>query len=588
MDAQELKKWSRMRAELWTKPPFDEATQERVKRLLEADSDELVESFYTDLEFGTGGLRGLMGPGTNRMNRYTLAQTTQGLAQYILNSGVSNPSVVIAYDSRNGSPEFARVAAEVLAGNGLHVHLYPALRPTPQLSFSVRNLGCTAGIVITASHNPKEYNGYKVYWSDGGQIVPPHDAGIIAQVRGIQNMDSVRWATLEQSATHIHLLDERADEAYLQTVINLRLHPGLIASGSDLPIVYTPLHGTGSASVIPALEKAGFRNIHIVESQREPDGNFPTVHSPNPEEGAALAEGIALARQIGAQLVMGTDPDSDRVGIAVPDASSDGGFRLLNGNETGALLVDYVLEGRKASGQLNLETDFVAKTIVTSELMAELGRAAGLQVHETLTGFKWIADTIRREEGRGRFVVGGEESYGYMIGDAVRDKDAVAAACLLAELAHAAHEVGSDLLGQLEKIHHKNGAYKEALVSQTRHGRTGKEEIARQMESFRLNPPATMGGERVVEVRDFQRKTRTLLVDGTVSEMSLPASNVIQFLTDKKSLVTARPSGTEPKIKFYFSVHMPASEWSGILKYEIVMKKLDERIERLKSDLGVH
>ena len=588
MDAQELKKWSRMRAELWTKPPFDEATQERVKHLLEADSDELVESFYTDLEFGTGGLRGLMGPGTNRMNRYTLAQTTQGLAQYILNSGVSNPSVAIAYDSRNGSPEFARVAAEVLAGNGLHVHLYPALRPTPQLSFTVRNLGCTAGIVITASHNPKEYNGYKVYWSDGGQIVPPHDAGIIAQVRGIQNMDSVRWATLEQCATHIHLLDERADEAYLRTVLNLRLHPGLIASGSDLPIVYTPLHGTGSASVIPALEKAGFRNIHIVESQREPDGNFPTVHSPNPEEGAALAEGIALARQIGAQLVMGTDPDSDRVGIAVPDASSDGGFRLLNGNETGALLVDYVLEGRKASGQLNLETDFVAKTIVTSELMAELGRAAGLQVHETLTGFKWIADTIRREEGRGRFVVGGEESYGYMIGDAVRDKDAVAAACLLAELAHAAHEAGSDLLGQLEKIHRKNGAYKEALVSQTRHGRTGKEEIARQMESFRLNPPATMGGERVVEVRDFQRKTRTLLVDGTVSEMELPASNVIQFLTDKKSLVTARPSGTEPKIKFYFSVHMPASEWSGILKYEIVMKKLDERIERLKSDLGVH
>ena len=462
------------RAHDWTQSPYDEDTQNAALDLLNEGGEALVEAFYTDLEFGTGGLRGLMGVGTNRMNAYTVAQATQGLANYMLEAVPSGASIAIAHDSRNNSPEFARVAAEVMAGNGIEVHLFPALRPTPQLSFTVRELGCTAGIVVTASHNPKEYNGYKVYWSDGGQIVPPHDKGIIERVRAVSGPAEVQWGQDKASQARIHLLDAQADQAYWKTVLELRLSEDLVANGSDLSIVYTPLHGTGSVSVIPALEAAGFRNVHIVESQRHPDGNFPTVHSPNPEEGAALSEAIELAKTVNAQLVLGTDPDSDRVGIAVPDAQSEGGWRLLNGNETGALLVHYVVSQR-AEKNLLVQGDFVAKTIVTSDLMADIGRHVGLDVQETLTGFKWIADAIRREEGKGRFVAGGEESYGYMIGDEVRDKDAVAAACVLCELAHVAHAEGSDLLGRLEAIHRTHGAYKEALVSQR-----NRDERARQ------------------------------------------------------------------------------------------------------------
>ena len=586
MNAIELKEHARERAGAWTKEPFDAATRQEVGRLLEENGDALVEHFYTDLEFGTGGLRGLMGPGTNRMNRYTVAQTTQGLAQYVLDSGSSNPSVAIAHDSRNGSPEFARVAAEVLAGNGIRVFLYPSLRPTPQLSFTVRSKGCTAGIVITASHNPKEYNGYKVYWSDGGQIVPPHDSGIIREVRNVHSMDSVRWAA-DSDLPKIHMLGTGDDEAYLKIVQDLSLDAGLRKEGSDMPLVYTPLHGTGSVSVIPALKNAGFRNVHIVESQREPDGNFPTVHSPNPEEGAALAEAIALAKQVNAQLVMGTDPDSDRVGIAVPDTLSESGFRLLNGNETGALLVHYVLQGRKNAGQLNPQTDFVATTIVTSNLMSELGKRFGLKVHETLTGFKWIADVIRREEGRSRFVVGGEESYGYMIGDAVRDKDAVAASCLLAEMAHVAQAAGTDLLGELEAIHREHGLYQEALVSQTRQGRTGKADIVAQMESFRAAPPRELAGEEVLELRDYQERKRTVFPSEETEDIALPSSNVIQFVTSAGSIVTARPSGTEPKIKFYFSVCMSPEEMTKKNDYGQAKKELESRIARLKAALGV-
>ncbi len=587
MNAIELKEHARERAGAWTKEPFDAATRQEVGRLLEENGDALVEHFYTDLEFGTGGLRGLMGPGTNRMNRYTVAQTTQGLAQYVLDSGSSNPSVAIAHDSRNGSPEFARVAAEVLAGNGIRVFLYPALRPTPQLSFTVRSKGCTAGIVITASHNPKEYNGYKVYWSDGGQIVPPHDSGIIREVRNVHSMDSVRWAA-DSDLPNIHLLGAGDDEAYLKTVQDLSLDAGLRKEGSDMPLVYTPLHGTGSVSVIPALKNTGFRNVHIVESQREPDGNFPTVHSPNPEEGAALAEAIALAKQVNAQLVMGTDPDSDRVGIAVPDTLSESGFRLLNGNETGALLVHYVLQGRKNAGQLNPQTDFVATTIVTSNLMSELGKRFDLKVHETLTGFKWIADVIRREEGRSRFVVGGEESYGYMIGDAVRDKDAVAASCLLAEMAHVAQAAGTDLLGELEAIHREHGLYQEALVSQTRQGRTGKADIVAQMESFRTAPPRELAGEEVLELRDYQERKRTVFPSEETEDIALPSSNVIQFVTSAGSIVTARPSGTEPKIKFYFSVCMSPEELAKKNNYGQAKKELESRIARLKAALGIN
>lgn len=571
----------------WTEGPYDEITRAEVKQLIDADGEELVESFYTDLEFGTGGLRGLMGPGTNRMNRYTVAQATQGLAQYILKAKAHGARVAIAHDSRNGSPMFARVAAEVLAGNGIEVHLFPALRPTPQLSFTVRHLECTSGIVITASHNPKEYNGYKVYWNDGGQIVPPHDHGIIEEVRGVMGPEAVKWGKDSDSQRRINLTGSAVDDAYLKTVTDLRMDTDLIENGSDLPVVFTPLHGTGSVSVIPALSRAGFRSVHIVESQREPDGNFPTVHSPNPEEGAALSAAIELAREVNAQLVLGTDPDADRVGIAVPDANADGGWRLLNGNETGALLVDYVVNGRAANGTLQPGFDFVAKTIVTSDLMSEIGKAAGLDVHETLTGFKWIAAAIREQEGKGRFVVGGEESYGYMIGDAVRDKDAVAAACLICEMAHAAQREGLDMLGRLERIHRTHGAFREALVAQTKQGRAGKEEIAQQMESFRSNPPAELGGESVVELRDYKSQTSTNLTDGTTQSIDLPSSNVIQMITANGSIVTARPSGTEPKIKFYFSVRMAKSTLAAASSYDDAMRHLDDQIQSLKEALGV-
>jgi phosphoglucomutase len=587
MDGKALKTLAQERALAWTEGPYDEITRAEVKQLIDADGEELVESFYTDLEFGTGGLRGLMGPGTNRMNRYTVAQATQGLAQYILKAKAHGARVAIAHDSRNGSPMFARVAAEVLAGNGIEVHLFPALRPTPQLSFTVRHLECTSGIVITASHNPKEYNGYKVYWNDGGQIVPPHDHGIIEEVRGVMGPEAVKWGKDSDSQRRINLTDSAVDDAYLKTVTDLRMDTDLIENGSDLPVVFTPLHGTGSVSVIPALSRAGFRSVHIVESQREPDGNFPTVHSPNPEEGAALSAAIELAQEVNAQLVLGTDPDADRVGIAVPDANAEGGWRLLNGNETGALLVDYVVNGRAANGTLQPGFDFVAKTIVTSDLMSEIGKAAGLDVHETLTGFKWIAAAIREQEGKGRFVVGGEESYGYMIGDAVRDKDAVAAACLICEMAHAAQREGLDMLGRLERIHRTHGAFREALVAQTKQGRAGKEEIAQQMESFRSNPPAELGGESVIELRDYKSQTSTNLTDGTTQSIDLPSSNVIQMITANGSIVTARPSGTEPKIKFYFSVRMAKSTLAAASSYDDAMRDLDDQIQSLKEALGV-
>lgn len=586
MNAESLKALARKRAQEWVEPPYDRQTQARVTELLAEDGELLVESFYTELEFGTGGLRGLMGDGTNRMNRYTVGQATQGLAQYILQADPTAPSVAIAHDSRNGSTEFAQVAAEVLAANGIEVHLFAELRPTPQLSFTVRHLGCTAGIVITASHNPKEYNGYKVYWNDGGQIVPPHDSAIIAEVRAVAGPNEVKWGDVD-SSRRIYRLEASDDQPYVDSVLNLRLDDSLKNQGSDLKIVYTPLHGTGAVSVIPTLRAAGFREVHVVESQRVPDGNFPTVHSPNPEEGAALSAAIDLANQVGAQLVLGTDPDSDRVGIAVPDPSQSNGWRLLNGNETGSLLVDYVVQGMKKTGTLDPSFDFIAKTIVTSDLMSEIGRSEGMRIHETLTGFKWIAAIIREYEGRGRFIVGGEESYGYMIGDAVRDKDAVAASCMICEMAHVAARSGKNLLDQLQIIHERHGAFKEALVSQTKHGREGKQAIADQMESLRTQPPQEIGGEIITELRDYRSQMTKHVLSGETKNIDLPSSNVIQIVTAEQSIVTARPSGTEPKIKFYFSVRMHRKDWDAYGGYAGAMSELEARIDRLKKAMGV-
>ena len=572
----ELEQKVRERAAEWTQAPFDAATREEVQAMLDEGGEALIESFYTDLEFGTGGLRGIMGHGTNRMNAYTVAMATQGLANYILAAKVADPAVAIAFDSRNRSPEFAQVAAEVLAGNGIHAHVFSELRPTPELSFAVRHLGCTAGIVLTASHNPKEYNGYKVYWSDGGQIVPPHDAGIIAEVRQVKGPSAVRRAAADNPL--IHEIDSAVDGAYRAVLSGYRLHPGLIAEGSDLPIVYTPLHGTGAVSVVPALAANGFRNVQVVASQATPDGNFPTVHSPNPEEGAALEAAIALGRASGAALVMGTDPDSDRVGIAVPDGDD---WRLLNGNETGALLVDYVVRATRDAGRLKTG-DYLAKTVVTSDLIAALGRDAGLPVYETLTGFKWIADVIRKREAEpGSFLVGGEESYGYLIGEAVRDKDAVAAACLIAECAHAAADAGKTLLDQLREIHERHGVWQEALISIKKEGRQGKAEIAAMMEAFRTNTPTALAGEEVVAFRDYRSGMERDMRTGAEQPIGLPTSNVVSFRTELGTLVTARPSGTEPKIKFYFSVH--STPEAALSDYAGTVEDLKARIASLQA-----
>lgn len=561
----------RERAQVWTQPPHDPATRDAVQAMLDdANPSALEEAFHQDLTFGTGGMRGIMGPGTNRMNAAVVAMATQGLADYILSAheGEGTPSVAIAHDSRNQSDEFTRVSAEVLAGNGLCVHVFPALRPTPELSFAIRRLGCQAGIVITASHNPKEYNGYKVYWSDGGQIVPPHDKGIIACVRAVDGLAAVKRAASDDPL--IHTIGDALDADYHAAIAGHRISEDLIDDGSDLGIVYSPLHGTGAVSMAPALAACGFRNVEVLASQAQPDGDFPTVESPNPEEASALKLALERASESGAQLVLATDPDSDRVGAAV--RQEDGTFRLLNGNEMAALLVHYVLKAKAERGAFE-EGDFVARTVVTTRLISDIAAEFDIPVAETLTGFKWIAAEIQAREDHGRFLVGGEESYGYLIGDEVRDKDAIAAACMIAEVADVEWRRGRTLLDRLRDLHRHHGVYREALVSLKREGISGAEEIRQMMKGFRSAPPATLGGEAVVEVRDHLEGWN-----------GLPPSNVIQFLTEEGALVTARPSGTEPKIKFYFSVK---AAWPETEAYEHVWSALGERMARLGEDVGV-
>ena len=559
----------RKRAVIWTREPHDEETRNAVQAMLDdADSGPLQEAFYQDLAFGTGGMRGIMGPGTNRMNAAVVAMATQGLADYLAAHHDGPMAVALAHDSRHRSDEFTRVAAEVLAGNGIDAHVFPAIRPTPELSFAIRRLGCQAGIVVTASHNPKEYNGYKVYWGDGGQIVPPHDNGIIERVRAVQGLEAVRRAAADDP--RIHIIDGQLDFDYYDAIAGHRISEALMHEGSDLGIVYSPLHGTGTVSMAPALEACGFRNVEVLAAQASPDGAFPTVESPNPEEASALRMALDRAEETGAKLVLATDPDSDRVGAAVRE--SKGGFRLLNGNEVAALLVHYVLKAKAERGAIE-EGDFVARTVVTTRLVSDIATEFDVPVAETLTGFKWIAAEIAAREGHGRFLVGGEESYGYLVGDEVRDKDAIAAACMIAEMADEEWRKGRTLLDRLRDLHRHYGMYREALVSLKREGIAGAEEIRAMMDGFRTSPPTYLGGEAVAEVRDHLKGWN-----------GLPSSNVVQFLTEEGALVTARPSGTEPKIKFYFSVK---GEWSASDAYEAAWAALGDRIVRLGQDLGV-
>ncbi len=563
------------RATVWTHPPFDQQTREEAQKLIESGGKELVDAFYTDLDFGTGGLRGIMGCGTNRINKYTIGQATQGLANYLKKQFPNqNISVAITHDTRNGSRHFSELAADVLSANGIDVYLSESFRPTPWLSFAIRQLGCKAGIVLTASHNPPEYNGYKVYWSDGGQLVPPHDHAVIQEVRSV-TFDQI-W--FEKRVEKIHIVGRDIDEEYIRKITSLSMND----SGKDrLKVVFTPLHGTSVDLLPKAMGASGFKNILTVKPQAEPDGNFPTVKSPNPEEAEALSMALQLAQDEDADLIIGTDPDADRVGIGVKN--TDNQWVLLNGNQTGAVLLWYILDQYKQSGKLS-PNSFISKSIVTTDLISEIARAYNVECLECLTGFKWIADFIRKFEGQKEFIAGCEESYGYLIGDFVRDKDAISASVVIAEAAAWAKSQGSSFYKLLTDLWLKFGYYGEKLISITKKGKEGLEEIDRMMEDLRRQPPKELDGERVVRILDYKTQKDHNTQTDEVSAIHLPPSNVLQFYTQSGARITARPSGTEPKIKFYFSVKVPVFTYDEIQNASV---SVEQKINGYMTSLGL-
>ena len=560
------------RAQAWLDGDFDENTKAQVKELVEKDPVALTDAFYRDLEFGTGGLRGIMGVGTNRMNKYTVGMATQGLANYLkkMFPDVASLSMAISYDSRNNSRYFAQITAEVLAANGFKVYVFDDLRPTPELSFAIRYLGCQSGVMLTASHNPKEYNGYKAYWDDGAQMIAPHDKNVIKEVQLITSVGQVKW---HGNPELIISIGKEIDEAYLEKVLALRLSPEAINRQKDLRIVYTPLHGTGRTIIPEILRRFGFTNVIVVEEQVTADGNFPTVHSPNPEEHDALSMAIQLAEREHADLVMATDPDADRVGIAVKDPS--GKFILLNGNQTAALLFYYILNRWKELGRFT-GSEFIIKTIVTSELLRDIALSFDLEYFDVLTGFKFIADVIRQHEGSKTFIVGGEESYGYLIGDFVRDKDAVSACAMIAETAAWMADQGKTLFDLLLEIYMKYSFYKESLLSVTKKGKAGAEEIQQMMVNFRSHPLESIDNIRVIAMKDYLTLEEKNLETGSITPIRLPSSNVLQFILEDGSVVSVRPSGTEPKIKFYFGVRESLKKKSD---FDSVNSFLDDKIE---------
>lgn len=563
------------KARQWLNGNYDAETRRAVKEMMEKDLPELIECFYRDLEFGTGGLRGIMGTGTNRMNKYTVGAATQGLANYmkIALPGESEIRAAIACDSRNNSEYFARITAEVLAANGIKVFLFDSLRPTPELSFAVRYLKCHTGVVITASHNPREYSGYKVYWNDGGQLVPPHDKNVIAEVQKIASVDDIRFSGGD---ANISIIGEEIDREYLKMVVSYSLNPDIIRRQSDMKIVYTPIHGTGYRLVPEALKAFGFTSINLVKEQQTPDGNFPTVHSPNPEEKAAMELALKLAKKINADLILATDPDADRVGIGVKDNNDN--FILLNGNQSASLLIYYLIRQWKQKGKLTGK-EFIAKTIVTSELLKEIANSHGVESFDVLTGFKYIAEIIRRFEGERTFIGGGEESYGYLVGDQVRDKDAVMACAMLAETAAWARNMGMSMYDLLINIYHEYGFYLEDLISITKKGKAGAEEIQQMMDGYRSKPPREINGIPVERIRDYKLQKETDMESGAVSSIDLPKSDVLQFFLRGGSKITVRPSGTEPKIKFYFGVRGSLSDKGQFDEVNAAMRtQLEEMI----------
>ena len=575
-----IEKTIKERAEIWLSDSFDDDTKASVKNLMETNPVELTDSFYRDLEFGTGGLRGIMGVGTNRMNKYTVGMATQGLANYLkLMFPYKNPvKMAISHDSRNNSKFFARIVAEVLSANDFQVYLFDDLRPTPELSFAIRYLGCQSGVMVTASHNPKEYNGYKAYWDDGAQMIAPHDENVIKEVQKITSIDDVKWTGTEENIISI---GQEIDKVYLELIEELTLSPDCIKRQKNLKVVYTPLHGCGRKMVPDILARYGFENISMVKEQAIPDGNFPTVHSPNPEEKNALDLGIKLAEELKADLVMATDPDADRVGIAIRNHKKE--MILLNGNQTAGLLFFYILNKWKESGKLE-GNEYIVSTIVTTKLLSEIARSFGVDYYECLTGFKYIADVIRQNEGIKTFIMGGEESYGYLVGDFVRDKDAISACALIAESAAWMADQGKSLFDLLIEIYKQYGFYKEGLISVTRKGKTGAEEIQQMMIDYRNTPPVRINGSKVTIIKDYLHLQEREMATGIVKPIQLPKSNVLQFLLDDGSIISVRPSGTEPKIKFYFGVH---EKLDGIDQYEATDNRLNEKIAGIITSMKI-
>lgn len=558
----------------------DDESKAEIRQLLTPErKSDLTEAFYKSLEFGTGGLRGIMGVGSNRVNKYTIGMATQGLSNYLLDTYPDQEiKVAIAHDSRNNSRYFAEVTAAVFSANGIQVYFFDDLRPTPELSFAIRTLGCQSGVVLTASHNPKEYNGYKAYWADGAQLVPPHDKNVIDEVNAIESLDDIKF---EKDDSKIQEIGADIDEQYLGALQGLSLSPDAIKAQHDLKIVFTPIHGSSITLVPKALERLGFTNVHIVASQAEPDGNFPTVVYPNPEESDALSIALKEAKEIDADLVMGTDPDADRVGIAVKNLQGE--FEILNGNQTGSMLVYYLLLKWQEAGKLDGK-QFVAKTIVTTELIRKIAENFQVDCYDTLTGFKYIAALIKEKEGEQTFIGGGEESYGYLIGDFVRDKDAVSACAMIAEMAAFVKNQDLQMFDFLLDMYDKFGLYREKLVSFTKKGKSGVEEIKQMMRDLRKNPPKTIVGEPVIQVIDYLEGLETDTATGKQKPIEFPESNVLQFITERGTKVSARPSGTEPKIKFYFSVNTPMD---SIEDFIIEWKKLDEKMDAIVQDMGL-
>ncbi len=569
-----------IKVDQWLNGNYDEVTKSEIRRLQTEQPNELADAFYKNLEFGTGGLRGIMGVGTNRINQYTVGMATQGFANYLIKMFPGQQlRIAVAHDSRNNSRLFAEITANVMAANGIQVFLFEALRPTPELSFTIRHKACHGGVVCTASHNPKEYNGYKAYFNDGGQLVPPHDKNVIVEVEKIASVDDVKWKGGEQN---IHLIGEEMDKAYVDMVKGLSVYPEVIKKQKDLKIVYTPIHGTGITLVPRVLQAYGFENIVLVDEQIEPNGNFPTVVYPNPEESEAMSLGLQKAEKIDADILLGTDPDADRVGIGVKD--HHGNWVLMNGNQTAVLAFNYLIEARKKKG-IAKDNDMVVKTIVTTDMIDIIASRNNINCYSVLTGFKWIAELIKSKEANENYVIGGEESYGLMIGNQLRDKDAVSAVAILCEMAAYEKEAGKTLFSKLIELYLTYGLFREHLISISKKGRDEQALIAAMMEQYRSAPPSSLGGVKVVGLYDYDKKEAKDLNNGQVCSIDLPKSNVLQFVLEDGSKVSARPSGTEPKIKFYFSVQ---GKLEKAEEFDMAWKQAGDKIDAIIRDLGLN